>query len=120
VPARLAESSDHPGNTGMSRADALAIKAYLMRLPPVRAEIPAYPIRFPVNQRWGMFFWKLFNNSDRRFAADSSQPEAWNRGAYTNAELAALGNDAIGQFGFRQGRITPQQIEAAKTRASAP
>jgi len=41
-------------------------------------------------------------------------------GGYTNAELAALGNYAIGQFGFRQGNITPQQINAAKTHPAAP
>jgi mono/diheme cytochrome c family protein len=31
-------------------------------------------------------------------------------GGYTDGELAALGNYAIGQFGFRQGAITPEQI----------
>jgi mono/diheme cytochrome c family protein len=32
-------------------------------------------------------------------------------GAYTDGELAALGNYTIGQFGHRQGTITPQQIQ---------
>jgi mono/diheme cytochrome c family protein len=41
-------------------------------------------------------------------------------GGYTDAELSALGNYAIGQFGFRQGSITPQQINSAKTRPSSP
>jgi mono/diheme cytochrome c family protein len=68
--------------TGMSRDDALAIKAYLMSLPPVHAAIPANQISFPYNQRWGMFFWNLVNNPDRRFTPDNSRSAAWNRGAY--------------------------------------
>jgi mono/diheme cytochrome c family protein len=77
--------------TGMSRADALAIKTYLMSLPPVHAAIPANQISFPYNQRWGMFFWNLFNNPDRRFAPDSSQSAAWNRGAYLVQVLGHCG-----------------------------
>jgi mono/diheme cytochrome c family protein len=39
-------------------------------------------------------------------------------GAYTDAELAALGNYTTGQFGFRQGRIMPDQLR--KLRALLP
>ena len=60
----------------MSRDDALAIKAYLMSLPPVHAATPANQIRFPFNQRWGMIFWNLLNNPNRRFEPDSSQSAA--------------------------------------------
>ena len=77
--------------TGMSRDDALAIKAYLMSLPPVHAAIPANQISFPFNQRWGMFFWNLLNNPDRRFVPDSSQSAAWNRGAYLVQVLGHCG-----------------------------
>jgi hypothetical protein len=31
---------------------------------------------------------------------------------YSNDELAAIGNFVIGQFGLRQGTITPEQIRA--------
>ncbi len=31
-------------------------------------------------------------------------------GAYTEEELAALANYTASQFGFQQGRITPEQI----------
>jgi hypothetical protein len=31
---------------------------------------------------------------------------------YSNDELAAIGNFVIGQFGLRQGAITPEQIRA--------
>jgi mono/diheme cytochrome c family protein len=77
--------------TGMSRDDALAIKAYLMSLPPVHATIPANQISFPFNQRWGMFFWNLVNNPDRRFEPDSSQSAVWNRGAYLVQVLGHCG-----------------------------
>ena len=33
-------------------------------------------------------------------------------GGYSDDELAAIGNFVIGQFGLRQGTITPQQIRA--------
>jgi mono/diheme cytochrome c family protein len=35
-------------------------------------------------------------------------------GGYTNDELAGLANYTIGQFGFRQGSVTPQQIRAQR------
>jgi mono/diheme cytochrome c family protein len=41
-------------------------------------------------------------------------------GGYTDPELAALGNYTIGQFGFRQGSVTPQQIKSAKQSPLAP
>ena len=31
---------------------------------------------------------------------------------YSDDELAAIGNFVIGQFGLRQGTITPEQIRA--------
>ena len=35
-------------------------------------------------------------------------------GGYTDAEMAAIANYVIGQFGGRQGQVTPQQIKAAR------
>jgi hypothetical protein len=37
---------------------------------------------------------------------------------YTDDELAAIGNFVIGQFGLRQGTITPEQVRAQKGAAS--
>ncbi len=68
--------------TQMTREDALAVKAYLMSLAPVRNAIPANRIGFPFNQRWGMFFWNLLNNPDRRFQPDNTKSADYNRGAY--------------------------------------
>jgi mono/diheme cytochrome c family protein len=77
--------------TQMSREDALAVKAYLMSLTPVQAKIPENQIRFPFNQRWGMVFWNLFNNPDRRFQSDSSKSAEYNRGAYLVVALGHCG-----------------------------
>ncbi|HTJ65399.1 MAG TPA: c-type cytochrome, partial [Alphaproteobacteria bacterium] len=45
----------------MTRADVLAIKAYLFSLKPVSATQPANVMKFPFDQRWGLMFWNLVN-----------------------------------------------------------
>lgn len=77
--------------TQMSRDDALAVKAYLMSLAPVQASPPENRISFPFNQRWGMVFWNLLNNPDRRFQPDSSKSTEYNRGAYLVDALGHCG-----------------------------
>ncbi len=77
--------------TLMSRDDALAIKAYLFSLPPVRAEIPANRMRFPFNQRWLMVGWNLLNNPDHRFNPSAERSQDWNRGAYLVDALGHCG-----------------------------
>jgi mono/diheme cytochrome c family protein len=73
--------------TGLSDSDALAIKAYLMSLAPVAANVPADQIRFPFDQRWGMVFWNLLYNPDTRFQPDPTQSAEYNRGAYLVEDL---------------------------------
>jgi mono/diheme cytochrome c family protein len=68
--------------TGLTRDDALAIKTYLMSLPPTQTMVPPNHISFPYNQRWGMFFWNLFNNPDSRFQPDTTRSADYNRGKY--------------------------------------
>jgi mono/diheme cytochrome c family protein len=77
--------------TYMSDADALAIKAYLFSLPPVRAATPANTLSFPFNQRWGMMLWSAMFNADKRFEPDASKSPEWNRGAYLAEALAHCG-----------------------------
>jgi mono/diheme cytochrome c family protein len=77
--------------TQMSREDALAIKAYLMSLAPVKASVPENQISFPFNQRWGMFFWNLVNNPHRRFEPDNSKSADYNRGSYLVNALGHCG-----------------------------
>ncbi|WP_271169902.1 c-type cytochrome [Hansschlegelia plantiphila] len=77
--------------TGMSREDALAVKAYLMSLAPVHAPAPENDIGFPFNQRWGMMFWNLLNNPNKRFEPDPAKSAEYNRGAYLVDTLGHCG-----------------------------
>jgi mono/diheme cytochrome c family protein len=88
---RLYPAMPFPSYTYMTDADALAIKAYLFSLPPVRASIPANTLMFPFNQRWSMIFWSALFNPDRRFEPDTSKSPEWNRGAYLTEALAHCG-----------------------------
>src|SRR5579863_4416702 len=89
--ARLYPAMPYTSYTYISDADALAIKAYLFSLPPVRATPPANTLLFPFNQRWAMMFWSALFNPDTRFAPDTSKSPEWNRGAYLAEALAHCG-----------------------------
>jgi mono/diheme cytochrome c family protein len=89
--ARLYPAMPYASYTYISDADALAIKAYLFSLPPVRAAAPANTLVFPFNQRWGMIFWSTLFNPDTRFEPDTSKSPQWNRGAYLAEALAHCG-----------------------------
>src|SRR6478609_8459308 len=89
--ARLYPAMPFTSYTYMTDADALAIKAYLFSLPPVRAAIPANTLTFPFNQRWAMSFWSALFNPDTRFEPDASKSPEWNRGAYLAEALAHCG-----------------------------
>src|SRR5258707_2102750 len=89
--ARLYPAMPYASYTYMTDADALAIKAYLFSLPPVRAAAPANTLAFPFNQRWGMIFWSALFNPDTRYMPDTSKSPEWNRGAYLVEALAHCG-----------------------------
>ena len=89
--ARLYPAMPFTSYTYISDADALAIKAYLFSLAPVRAAAPANTLMFPFNQRWAMNFWSALFNPDTRFEPDSSKSSEWNRGAYLAEALAHCG-----------------------------
>jgi mono/diheme cytochrome c family protein len=89
--ARLYPAMPFTSYTYISDADALAIKAYLFSLPPVRAVAPANTLTFPFNQRWAMTFWSMVFNPDTRFEPDTSKTPEWNRGAYLAEALAHCG-----------------------------
>jgi mono/diheme cytochrome c family protein len=88
---RLYPAMPYTSYTYISDADALAIKAYLFSLPPVRATPPANTLSFPFNQRWAMMFWSALFNPDTRFAPDTSKSPEWNRRAYLAEALAHCG-----------------------------
>jgi mono/diheme cytochrome c family protein len=89
--ARLYPAMPFTSYTYLADADALAIKAYLFTLPPVRAPSRANALAFPFDQRWAMGAWSLLFNPNKRFEPDSSQSPAWNRGAYLVEALAHCG-----------------------------
>jgi mono/diheme cytochrome c family protein len=89
--ARLYPAMPFTSYAHMTDADALAIKAYLFSLPPVRAPAPENTLRFPFNQRWTMNFWSALFNPDTRFQPDTSKSPEWNRGAYLAEALAHCG-----------------------------
>ncbi|MDQ2801636.1 MAG: cytochrome c [Pseudomonadota bacterium] len=77
--------------TLLSRDDVLAIKAYLISLPPIHNVVPANALGFPFNQRWILAGWKLFNFHDGRFRPDAGKSAQWNRGAYLVQALEHCG-----------------------------
>ena len=89
--ARLYPAMSYLSYTYMTDDDALAIKAYLFSLPPVRASAPENTLIFPFNQRWAMMFWSALFNPDTRFEPDTSKSPEWNRGAYLAEALAHCG-----------------------------
>jgi mono/diheme cytochrome c family protein len=89
--ARLYPAMPFTSYTYVSDADALAIKAYLFSLPPVRAVASENTLMFPFNQRWAMNFWSVLFNPDTRFEPDTSKSPEWNRGAYLAEALAHCG-----------------------------
>jgi mono/diheme cytochrome c family protein len=89
--ARLYPAMPYTSYTYVTDADALAIKAYLFSLPPVRSAPPANTLTFPFNQRWAMAFWSALFNPDTRFEPDTSKSPEWNRGAYLVEALAHCG-----------------------------
>jgi mono/diheme cytochrome c family protein len=89
--ARLYPAMPCTSYTYITDADALAIKAYLFSLAPVRAVPPANTLTFPFNQRWAMIFWSALFNPDTRFEPDTSKSPEWNRGAYLAEALAHCG-----------------------------
>ena len=75
----------------LSRDDALAIRAYLATLPPVRARAPTNALSFPFDQRSLVRAWNLVFLPADTLRADLSRDEAWNRGAYLVRALGHCG-----------------------------
>jgi mono/diheme cytochrome c family protein len=89
--ANLYPAMPYTSYTYMTDADALAIKAYLFNLAPVRSAAPANTLTFPFDQRWGMSVWSFFFNENVRFQPNTAQSAEWNRGAYIAEALAHCG-----------------------------
>jgi mono/diheme cytochrome c family protein len=75
----------------MTDADALAIKAYLFTLAPVRSPVRENGLVFPFNQRPIMRFWKILFMPRHGFEGDRGQSQQWNRGKYLVTALGHCG-----------------------------
>ena len=84
---RLYPAFPYTSYTALSRADVLAIKAYLFSLPKVNQPNRSNHLSFPFNQRWAMGFWDAAFFKSRRFHADPSKSAQWNSGAYLATAL---------------------------------
>lgn len=75
----------------MSQEDALAIRAYLATVPPVRYEAPANRLEFPFSVRAFVRFWNLLEMPGSAFEPDPDRSADWNRGAYLVEALGHCG-----------------------------
>ncbi len=80
--AKLYPAMPYASYTYMTDADALAIKAYLFSLKPIRAPAPQNTLAFPFNQRALISMWSVLFNPDTRFEPNIDRSPEWNRGAY--------------------------------------
>jgi mono/diheme cytochrome c family protein len=74
-----------------SRADALAIRAYLNSLPAVRNEVKVDQLPFPLSERFGMAAWDALFFTPGEFKPDPYKSAEWNRGAYLTEGLGHCG-----------------------------
>jgi len=77
--------------TGMTKVDALAIKAYLFSLEAARRVNQENELPWYMFTRLAPGAWKLMNFESKRFEHDPEQDDAWNRGAYLVRHLAHCG-----------------------------
>jgi mono/diheme cytochrome c family protein len=89
--ARLYPAMPYTSYSFMTDADVLAIKAYLLSLPPAPRRNQPDTLQFPFNQRWSMIFWSWAFNPNTRFAPNTEKSGEWNRGAYVAEALAHCG-----------------------------
>lgn len=77
--------------TGMTRDDALAIRAYLFSLPPVRKQNRGHQLAWYLRSRLAARAWQWWHFEPGRFSPDPQRDEAWNRGAYLVRHLGHCG-----------------------------
>jgi mono/diheme cytochrome c family protein len=81
----------YPHYAKMTKEDALAIRAFLNTVQPVRHEVASDQLPFPLNMRIVMAAWNALFFRSGVFRPDSSQSPEWNRGAYLVQGLAHCG-----------------------------
>ncbi len=80
--SRVYPAMPYPYYTKMSRADVMAIRAYLNTVPPVHREVASNQLPFPFKIRSLMAVWDALYFKEGAFRQDPSKSPEWNRGAY--------------------------------------
>lgn len=79
---RLYPAFPYTSFTQVTRADADALHAYLMSLPPVARANTPHTLRWPYSTQAALAVWRALYFSPGAFNADARQSAEWNRGAY--------------------------------------
>jgi mono/diheme cytochrome c family protein len=110
---------------GITRADADAIYAYVMRLRPMKVANRRTELSFPFNIRLGMLGWNLLFLHDRLPSVSAGSSPAWQRGRYLVNVLGHCGEchtprGIAGEMelsrsltGFALGRVAAPDITPA-------
>ena len=77
--------------TGISKQDALAMKAYLFSIEPIHRANRNHKLRWFISTRLAAGAWKKMNFRPGRFVEDPEQSADWNRGAYLVRHLGHCG-----------------------------
>ena len=77
--------------TGITRSDALDIKAYLFSLEPVAQKNLDHDLPFYMSSRLAAKVWRARYFDAQRFVNDPAQSQEWNRGAYLVRHLGHCG-----------------------------
>src|ERR1700677_1465472 len=81
----------YPYYTKLTESDALAIRAYLNTVKPVRNAVVSNKLPFPFDVREGMAAWNVLHFKSGEFKPDSAKSAEWNRGAYLVEVLGHCG-----------------------------
>jgi mono/diheme cytochrome c family protein len=114
--------------TKMSRADVLAIRAYLKTVERVQNQVVPNMLPFPFNIRAAMRGWDALYFTAGEFKPDPQQSAAWNRGAYLvqgpghcaacHTAKSFLGGDRMSEYlrgSYLQGWFAPDITNDART-----
>jgi mono/diheme cytochrome c family protein len=80
--SRLYPAMPYPYYTKMSRADVVAIRAYLRTVPAVHNAVVVNQLPFPYRMRSVMAFWDALYFKAGEYREDPTKSPTWNRGAY--------------------------------------
>ena len=88
---RLYPAMPYPYYTKLTEGDALAIRAYLNTVKPVRNAVVSNKLPFPFDVREGMAAWNALYFRSGEFRSDPTKSAEWNRGAYLVEGLGHCG-----------------------------